>query len=195
MTARRISRWRGDGELLLDGSRLGFELWYRFLLLARDEGEAIDYRLYADWSLLNDVRTQGRLIQRGFERTLENFNPSQWSYRMFGTSRKKSEKWQRVHSTFDEKAPDPVLRAPDKPGGRPDSRAIQKEIGGAVKEALGKLKEVHRMTFVLREIEGLSCAEVAAVMKCMQGTVMSRLFYARMKLQDYLRPLMGEARS
>jgi RNA polymerase sigma-70 factor (ECF subfamily) len=40
---------------------------------------------------------------------------------------------------------------------------------------------------VLREIEGLSYEEIAEMMKCSLGTVMSRLFYARKKLQEMLK--------
>jgi RNA polymerase sigma-70 factor (ECF subfamily) len=39
---------------------------------------------------------------------------------------------------------------------------------------------------VLREIEGHSYEEIAQMMQCSLGTVMSRLFYARKKLQDML---------
>jgi len=98
MTAKRKRRFRGDRELILDGSRLGFEFWYRFLLAAKDQGEAINYRLYADWSLLGDSRDKdGKLVTHRFERTLEKYNAGQWSRRMFGTTRKASSKW---HDAF-----------------------------------------------------------------------------------------------
>jgi RNA polymerase sigma-70 factor (ECF subfamily) len=39
----------------------------------------------------------------------------------------------------------------------------------------------------LREVEGLSYDDISRVMQCSKGTVMSRLHYARKKLQDKLR--------
>ena len=45
----------------------------------------------------------------------------------------------------------------------------------------------HRTAFLLREYEGLSYQEMAVVMNCNTGTVMSRLFHARRKLQAALR--------
>jgi RNA polymerase sigma-70 factor (ECF subfamily) len=36
-------------------------------------------------------------------------------------------------------------------------------------------------------MDGLSYQEIADVMKCSLGTVMSRLFYARKKLQELLK--------
>ena len=97
MTAKRKRRFRGDRKIILDGSRLGFEFWYRFLLHAKHQGEAINYRLYADWSLVSDSRDKdGKLVTHRFERTLEKYNAGQWSYRMFGTTRKTSSKWHKA---------------------------------------------------------------------------------------------------
>lgn len=40
---------------------------------------------------------------------------------------------------------------------------------------------------VLREVDGLSYKEIAETLELAEGTVMSRLFYARRKLQDLLK--------
>ncbi|MDQ3622664.1 MAG: ECF-type sigma factor [Verrucomicrobiota bacterium] len=40
---------------------------------------------------------------------------------------------------------------------------------------------------ILRELEGLEYQEIADTVGCSIGTVMSRLFYARKKLQSMLR--------
>ena len=49
--------------------------------------------------------------------------------------------------------------------------------------------EEQRVVFVLREIEGLSYAEMARVLGISKGTVMSRLFYARRKLMERLQDI------
>jgi RNA polymerase sigma-70 factor (ECF subfamily) len=54
-------------------------------------------------------------------------------------------------------------------------------------EALGKLSEEHRVVIVLREIQGLEYQEIATRTGASLGTVMSRLFYARKKLQTLLK--------
>lgn len=55
--------------------------------------------------------------------------------------------------------------------------------------AIGSLSPEHRMVIILKEIESLSYREIADRMHCTIGTVMSRLFYARKKLQTKLRDL------
>jgi RNA polymerase sigma-70 factor (ECF subfamily) len=42
----------------------------------------------------------------------------------------------------------------------------------------------------LREIEGLSYEEISQALDCSLGTVMSRLHYARKKLQSKLKELL-----
>jgi RNA polymerase sigma-70 factor (ECF subfamily) len=40
---------------------------------------------------------------------------------------------------------------------------------------------------ILKDVQGLAYKEIAVVMDCSIGTVMSRLFYARQKLQTMLK--------
>ena len=44
----------------------------------------------------------------------------------------------------------------------------------------------HKAVIVLRTIEGLSYKDIGEILGCSEGTVMSRLHYARKKLQDKL---------
>jgi len=69
----------------------------------------------------------------------------------------------------------------------PQRSVLGKELGGQIQQAMDKLPEDQRMVIVLRELEGLSYKEIADVMKCSHGTVMSRLFYGRKKLQEMLK--------
>ncbi|MFQ5664983.1 MAG: sigma-70 family RNA polymerase sigma factor [Candidatus Binatia bacterium] len=61
------------------------------------------------------------------------------------------------------------------------------EIGDRVSEAINELTPDHKAVILLREVEGLSYEEISRVMQCSKGTVMSRLHYARKKLQKKLR--------
>jgi RNA polymerase sigma-70 factor (ECF subfamily) len=55
-----------------------------------------------------------------------------------------------------------------------------------VREAIEKLPEAYREIVVLRDIEGFSYQEIAMVLDCPAGTVMSRLGRARAKLRASL---------
>ena len=60
------------------------------------------------------------------------------------------------------------------------------QLGGRIRAALAQLSPKHRTALVLRELEGLSYQEIATAMKCSPGTVMSRLFHARKRMQALL---------
>jgi RNA polymerase sigma-70 factor (ECF subfamily) len=61
------------------------------------------------------------------------------------------------------------------------------ELRGRIEQALAKLSDEHRVVIVMREMQGLEYQEIAEHVGCSLGTVMSRLFYARKKLQTLLR--------
>jgi len=60
------------------------------------------------------------------------------------------------------------------------------EIALRLREALAALPDYHRGVILMREIEGLSYEEMAQAMGVSKGTIMSRLFHARQKLQKAL---------
>lgn len=64
------------------------------------------------------------------------------------------------------------------------------EVGDRVTEAINELTPDHKAVILLREVEGLSYDEISRVMQCSKGTVMSRLHYARKKLQQKLKDLV-----
>ncbi len=64
--------------------------------------------------------------------------------------------------------------------------ALNNELHEKLNEALSKLSDKHRTIVVLFEIDGLGHKEIANIMKCTEGTVRSRLFYAKQQLQSYL---------
>ena len=74
---------------------------------------------------------------------------------------------------------------------QPDENAQGGELKAQIDSAIQELSADHRQAILLKEIEGLSYQEIADVMECSIGTVMSRLFYARKKLQEKLKGLRG----
>lgn len=69
----------------------------------------------------------------------------------------------------------------------PTERLEAVELGAAIEKAVDMLPAKHRTAFILREYEGLSYQDMAKVMRCNLGTVMSRLHHARKKLQNTLK--------
>lgn len=67
------------------------------------------------------------------------------------------------------------------------------ELQQKLNEALQTLSVKHRTVVVLHEIENLSHAEIAAVVKCSEGTVRSRLHYAKQLLREHLRGYLGKS--
>lgn len=82
---------------------------------------------------------------------------------------------------------DPLSSSLAGPQRAAENRELQEKLG----EALGALSENHRTILMLREVDGLSYAELSQVLKIPRGTVMSRLFHARLKMQKLLREYLG----
>jgi RNA polymerase sigma-70 factor, ECF subfamily len=72
----------------------------------------------------------------------------------------------------------------------PSRSALRRELGEKLEEALAQLPEKHRAILLLRELEGMSYEDLSRTLDIPKGTVMSRLFHARAKVQrllaDYL---------
>jgi RNA polymerase sigma-70 factor (ECF subfamily) len=74
--------------------------------------------------------------------------------------------------------------APENPAVRLEREDLRQQLH----QALAKLPEAQRRTFILHAEAELSYREVAEVLGISIGTVMSRLYYARQKLRAYLNP-------
>jgi RNA polymerase sigma-70 factor, ECF subfamily len=68
----------------------------------------------------------------------------------------------------------------------PARSALRRELGEKLEEALAQLPEKHRAILLLRELEGMSYEDLARTLAIPKGTVMSRLFHARTKVQRLL---------
>ena len=77
--------------------------------------------------------------------------------------------------------------------GDPSRNLGRKELAKHIQLAIDELPPYHRAVIVMREIEGMSYADMAKAMKVSKGTIMSRLHHARQKLQRSLKDyLQGE---
>ena len=70
----------------------------------------------------------------------------------------------------------------------PEIQAEKAELRHWVTKAVNSLSLKHRIVVILHELEGLTHAEIASILNCSEGTVRSRLHYARKQLRSLLKP-------
>jgi RNA polymerase sigma-70 factor (ECF subfamily) len=97
------------------------------------------------------------------------------------------------HVEWDEERSLELSDAPDLAGGvdpeedfGPAGALLRRELAEHVAAAIQTLPESARETLLLREVEGLSYAEISQTLGIPKGTVMSRLHYARKRVQQIL---------
>lgn len=76
----------------------------------------------------------------------------------------------------------------------PENEMMSRQVVEVVNSSLQQLPDDLRTALTLREIDGLSYEEIAAVMDCPVGTVRSRIFRAREAIAANLRPLLGTSK-
>jgi len=82
---------------------------------------------------------------------------------------------------------DPASKTVPKADPLPHERMERTEIRAKIDKAIAQLSPEHRAVILMKEIEEMQYHEIAETLGCSIGTVMSRLFYARKKLQNLLR--------
>jgi RNA polymerase sigma-70 factor, ECF subfamily len=71
-------------------------------------------------------------------------------------------------------------------GTNPQKSILRKELAEKIAAAFQEIPEEHRNILLLREVEGMSYDDLARTLQIPKGTVMSRLFHARLKMQKVL---------
>ena len=84
----------------------------------------------------------------------------------------------------------PDLRRTVDLANNPQLNAERKERQRWVTQAVNSLPLKQRTVVILHEFEGLTHSEIASILNCSEGTVRSRLHYAKQKLKDLLKPYM-----
>ncbi len=82
---------------------------------------------------------------------------------------------------------DPASRTVPKADALPHERMVHGEIRARIDQAIAQLSPEHRAVILMKEIDDMQYHEMAEALECSIGTVMSRLFYARKKLQTLLK--------
>jgi RNA polymerase sigma-70 factor (ECF subfamily) len=160
-----------------------------FNLAARLLGDGEEARDVAQEVFLQVYRTLGRFEGRSSLKT--------WIYRIVVNQCHNRRRFWHRRGRDREEALDEGLPVPERTGGgawqaSPYEQAVESERARRVQDALLGLRFEQRSVLVLREIEGLSCEEVAAALGIPVGTVKSRLSRAREALREKLLGLIAE---
>lgn len=143
------------------------------------------------WDLTQDVFIKAWNALGNFEAKAKF---TTWLYRIAHNvvydwnRRKKHDVVGELHDeTLENERIDPSAIAIPHVGDSPDEKMALGELKQKIEAALAKISPEHREIVILKDVQGLAYKEIADVMGCTIGTVMSRLFYARQKLQTLLR--------
>lgn len=161
------------------------------------------------YGIVRDEETALDITQEAFikaHRGLDSFQGTSsfysWLYRIttnLSIDYRRAKKRSREHTEYDDqiKPGEEAERAghimPAYTRSNPAKALEHRELADLVDLALEQLSDKLRAVFLLREVEGLSYQEIADTLGCSIGTVMSRLFHARQRLQNFIRPHLGEA--
>ncbi|MDI1430935.1 sigma-70 family RNA polymerase sigma factor [Polyangium sorediatum] len=155
--------------------------------------------------LVRDENDARELVQDAFLRVYRNLNSFQggssfftWLYRIvtnlaIDLMRKPGRRDAELvdgQAASEESTEFPLVSRID--GADPIDVMRRREIAGRIQAALDALPPYHRGVILMREVEGMSYEEMAVAMGVSKGTIMSRLFHARQKLQRALADCYAE---
>lgn len=155
--------------------------------------------------LVRDENDARELVQEAFLRVYRGLNSFQhgssfftWLYRIvtnlaIDLMRKPGRKDAELaddHPADDEPSDFPLVSRID--GADPIDVIRRREIAARIQTALDALPPYHRGVILMREVEGMSYEEMAQAMGVSKGTIMSRLFHARQKMQRALADCYAE---
>ena len=196
--ARRREAEEDRGYIVL--AQKGDKAAFRFLV-ERHQRRAFAIAM----GLVRDENDARELVQEAFLRVYRGLGAFQggssfftWLYRivtnlaidLMRKPGRKDAELQDNQSNPEEEPEFPLVSRID--GADPLDVMRRQEIAGRIQEALDALPPYHRGVILMREVEGLSYEEMAQAMGVSKGTIMSRLFHARQKLQRALADCYAE---
>ena len=143
--------------------------------------------------LLRNREDALEVAQETFFRAFRKINSFQggstfytWIYRIAVNMSIDAQRRQKRNPLDFRESMDDVMAAQNEVAKDPFGDVHDKELREKLNRAINDLTPDHRAVIVLRTIEGMSYKDIGEILGCSEGTVMSRLHYARKKLQDKL---------
>lgn len=181
------------------------------LCAARDRGAIIhvvtsnNQRLFrAAWSILKNRAESEECVQSAYLAAFSAFGSfegrsalSTWLTRIVDNEalgRRRAEQRRRSHFDKEGVAVLDQYRETLMRGSKtepPDVSIARQQIRKLLEQAVSQLPDAFRTVFVLREIEGLSSEDTAAILDLPVATVKTRLLRGRRRLQQMLEPDLG----
>jgi len=185
---------RPDDNLLVEQARAGSQEAFRLLF---ERYHTRIYQLAA--SLVGSSDDAHDIVQQTFIRafsSLDGFKHQSsfytWLYRIALNAatdhRRRQSRLLEKETAWDSLEPRQGLEGFAAPADQvPDEQLYRRELAEAIRKAVDTMSREHREILILREISGLSYAEITEITGLEPGTVMSRLHYARKNLAEILR--------
>jgi len=157
-------------------------------LVRRHQARAVNVA----WQLLGNREDALEVAQDAFVRVYQSLDGfrgncefTTWLYRIVVNLAHNKHRWWRRRGRAETETMDGQRQfaAPTVP---PDVAAVQNEFNRRLSATIAALPAAFREVLVLRNVEGLSYEEIAAVLECSQGTVKSRIARAREALREIM---------
>ena len=143
--------------------------------------------------ILNDSEESRDVVQVTFFKVWENrrkfderWSPNTWIYRIASNLAIDHLRSRKSREKSDEPVRQHLLQVAGGGADRDLSQIQHGEVAAIFRELSAGLPEKQRTVFLLKEVEGLSSAEVAEVLACRESTVRNHLFNARRYLRAEL---------
>lgn len=114
-----------------------------------------------------------------------------WLYRIAINAAQRHRARQRPTESLDDTEGTFGARPTPIDDGTPEALLANRQLAAGISAAVDALADDQRRALLLREVDGLTYEEIAALLACPPGTVRSRIFRAREALAARLRPLLG----
>ena len=197
----RVARGPSDLDLIRDylaGDVAAFDTLFRRYHKAI---YGLTFRLLRDRQLAEDL-TQETFFQilRTIHRINDSFNFSAWIHRIATNlcydELRRRKKFPEAQEIDDEENEDSVLQVPDADARKSPEVALEiSELRDAVWSVARRLPEKYRLVLTLRELQGLSYANIARRMKVSESAVETLLHRARRRFKEEYLFMEGKAQT
>jgi RNA polymerase sigma-70 factor (ECF subfamily) len=196
--SRRKQDWAQlDDDILIKAHLKGDPDAFEVLFKKHSSNVAkLVYSIVKDETLVEDVAQEVfLLIHRYLPKFRAESSFKTWIYRITVNEAvrqaNRAKRWTTLANQEIEEVAPPAALMVYNPGPSPERVLLDGEQRVLVQEALAGLKPHHRAILSLYYLEELSIQDIARILEIPEGSVKSRLFYARDSLKKAMEPILG----